>query len=220
MRNIITPLALVATLGTAGAALANSTDGTIAEVSGITGDVTLENGMAFRFDDDRADRLETFKPGDRVSIDWIAVGDLKEGRQISPVGDAASELTGVVAEASDITGWVTLANGTKIDFTDAGMVGLDNYRPGDRVAIQYVTVGDDMQGLNISPATGDANVATGTIEELNEATGDVLLTDGSRYDFNGMDDDMLDNFSVGDRVSVHYVTQGDAMVAVSISPVS
>lgn len=220
MRTLMKPLALMASLGAGGAALGDSTSGTIADVSDITGNVTLENGMTFRFTEENSDILDNFKPGDAVAIEWIAVGDRMEGRQISPAGNGDRTLTGVVAEASDVTGWLTLANGTTIDFSDAGDVGLGNFRPGDTVSVQYVTVGDDIRGLSVSPANAPANVATGTIQELNEGTGSVIFADGSSYDFNGMDDEMLDNFSVGDRVSVHYLTQGDAMVALSISPVS
>ena len=81
----IVPLALLATLGTAGAALSNTSAGTIADISAITGDVTLENGMEFRFDDEDTGKLDNFKPGDRVSVGYITVGDDIRGLSISPL---------------------------------------------------------------------------------------------------------------------------------------
>lgn len=220
MRTLISPLALIAALGAGSVALADSTTGTIAEISPVTGDVTLQNGMAFDFTEADADMLDTFKTGDRVSIVWSTVGDSMQGRQISPASGGANELTGIVAEISDATGMVTLANGMMVDFTDSESGDLDNFAPGDTVSIHYATVGDERQGLNIKPAGTSARVATGTIQDLNETSGDLRLANGSEFDFNGMDDRLLANFSEGDRVAIHYLTEGDAMVALSISPAS
>lgn len=220
MRILIAPLAVVTTLGAAGLATADTTVGTIADVDSVTGNLSLQNGMAFDVDRSDANRLDPFKPGDTVSVTWVAVGDANELQAISPVSGSANEMTGVVADADATTGALHLANGMTVDLAaDAGDE-IENFKPGDTVSIKYVSVGDEIRALSVSPAAAPANRATGIIADVSEATGMVTLADGSAYDFRGMDRDLLDRFNEGDRVAVNYVTEGDALVALSIAPVS
>lgn len=220
MRALIAPLAVLTTLGTAGVASADTTMGTVAEVNGSTGELTLENGMAFEFADADADRLDTFKPGDMVSVTWVSVGDSREGQTVSPVSGGANTMTGIVADADTITGTLHLANGMSVDLASNAVEEIENFKPGDTVLVQTVSVGDDIRALSVSPAGTPANRATGTIADVSEATGRVTLANGSAYDFRGMDRDLLDRFHEGDRVAIHYVNEGDADVALSISPLS
>lgn len=220
MRTLIAPLAVLTTLGTASLATADTTMGTIADVDSVTGNLTLQNGMAFDLDRSDASRLDPFKPGDTVSVTWVAVGDSNELQAISPATGGANEMTGVVADADATTGALHLANGMTVDLADNAGAEIDTFKPGDTVSIEYVSVGDELRALSVSPATAPANRATGIIADVSEATGMVTLADGSEYDFRGMDRDLLDRFNEGDRVAIHYVNEGDAEVALSIAPLS
>jgi ribosomal protein S1 len=85
MRKLIFPLILAASLG-ATAASATTSYGTIEAINAPRLAVTLSDGVTYTFDADSvaADRLDNFKVGDEVSINWITVGTAHEGRAISP----------------------------------------------------------------------------------------------------------------------------------------
>ena len=72
MRKSLFPLALVAALGMAGAALANETNGTIKMVDQAKHMVTLTDGTAYLFGTakEMTTALESFKAGDHVKITW------------------------------------------------------------------------------------------------------------------------------------------------------
>lgn len=89
MLNKIVPFALIATLGLGSAAQALTDVGTIASVNTVSDTVTLTDGTTFSFkDEDYADRLKSFKPGDQVSVSWHHVGTAMEANAISPVNAA------------------------------------------------------------------------------------------------------------------------------------
>ncbi len=71
------------------AVLAQTGVGTVATVDAVCDTVTLTDGTTYVFDDEEyADRLHCFKPGDEVSITWHHVGDRMEASAISPVNAA------------------------------------------------------------------------------------------------------------------------------------
>lgn len=73
-------------------------------------------------------------------------------------------------------------------------------------------------------ATGFAVAKTvdGTIQSLDKVRGHVTLDNGGSYDFAGLANHatVLDNFKVGDTVSINYAMKGEAAAANSISPMS
>lgn len=86
MRNFIMPLTLVAALGTASAASAATSTGTIDAINPAQMTVTLSDGSVYAFPDtsDAATRLANFKPGDEVVIHWIHVGTALDATAMSP----------------------------------------------------------------------------------------------------------------------------------------
>lgn len=82
----LVPVTLIAALGLGSAAYAYTDAGTIAKINEVSDTVTLVDGSVFVFDDeDYADRLHSFKPGDEVTITWHHVGTKLEAVAISPV---------------------------------------------------------------------------------------------------------------------------------------
>lgn len=73
MRKYLFPLAIVAALGTAGAALANESTGTIKMIDEASHTVTLTDGSAYVFPNKKemTAALESFKAGDHVKITWV-----------------------------------------------------------------------------------------------------------------------------------------------------
>ena len=91
MFNKIVPAALIAALGLGSAAFAATDAGTIASVNAVGDTVTLTDGTTYAFaDEDYADRLNSFKPGDSVAITWHQVGTKQEATAISPVNASYS----------------------------------------------------------------------------------------------------------------------------------
>ncbi len=84
MRKLLIPLAIAATLGASGAALAATSMGTVATISPLLGTVTLTDGSAYRFDLMNANALSNFMAGDKVTIDYV--GGSADALAISPQG--------------------------------------------------------------------------------------------------------------------------------------
>jgi hypothetical protein len=86
MRKLFVPLILAASLGTAGAAFATTTTGTVDSINLVRPSVTLADGTEYLFPDTEAaaDRLDNFKPGDMVIINWVTNGTGHDANSISP----------------------------------------------------------------------------------------------------------------------------------------
>lgn len=96
MLNKIAPLALVVALGLGSAASAATVTGTVANIDTVNDSVTLTDGTSFDFNNKAyAERLVSFKAGDKVAVSYHHVGTSLEANAISPV--AAANTAAVVS---------------------------------------------------------------------------------------------------------------------------
>lgn len=218
MRTHLAPLAFVVSLGFAGAANADTAVGTIADIDTIQGTVTLSDGLLYEFEEDNRDALTSFGEGDNVTIEFAAAGDANVATAISPHTNGANTLTGIIQMTDPEAGTVTLANGMLLKFPDRDVERLNNFAVGDVVEIQYTTASGGIEAIEISPSNATANVASGTIAEVSHVTGVLVFADGTEFDFQDGDQDILQSFKPGDQVAIQFVTVGDEDVPLSISP--
>lgn len=83
MRKLLVPLALMAAIGTASAASAATSVGTIEAIDPGQMTVTLTDGSVYHFA--KNTDLANFYVGDQVSINWAHAGTAMDANSISPV---------------------------------------------------------------------------------------------------------------------------------------
>ena len=85
MRKYLLPFGLAAVIGTAGAAMANTTTATIAAVFPGSGVVTLTDGRTFFLPAGDQEKIESLLPGDRINISWTEVTNGSVATAVQPV---------------------------------------------------------------------------------------------------------------------------------------
>lgn len=226
MRKHLLSATLLSSIIFGGAAFADETMGTIVSIDAAGNAVTLSDGFEYEFaesanDGDDAAMLSGYTVGDMVTVNWSMQGDRRVARSIG--GASSAGAFGVIAAIDTATQTVTLADGRMFTFRDingAGTPDLSGFNVGDAVEIVGETQGDDMIGVSIASAV--STQVTGTITAVSEGEYSVTLDDGNTYVFPTEMNDSLNNFAVGQMVTITAVETGTDMMmqGLSIAPAS
>lgn len=130
--------------------------GKIKAVDEVKSTVTLENGTAYTFQNQKGEKakLGGYKAGDEVTIIVTKQGGKEIGRSIASHSSAV--VSGKVKAINEAERTVTLENGKVYSFQGkkGAEVHLGGFKVGDMVKIDVIDIGNSHLATAISPANG------------------------------------------------------------------